>query len=93
MKSCFSFQVRKRYQTGRLELFRRERKCLHHYLYLIDPEFGFMLVRIQGWIPYECGSRACPAGWGGGECRRVGVRLMCRLRAAERWAGMPQAPR
>ena len=25
-----------------------ERKCLHHYLYLIDPEFGFMHVRIQG---------------------------------------------
>jgi hypothetical protein len=35
-------------------LFRRERKCLHHYLYLIDDEFGFMHVRIQGWIPYEC---------------------------------------
>ncbi len=54
VESCFSFQVRKRYETGRLELFRRERKCLHHYLYLIDPEFGFMHVRIQGWIPYEC---------------------------------------
>jgi hypothetical protein len=35
-------------------LFRRERKCLHHYLYLIDDEFGLMHVRIQGWIPYEC---------------------------------------
>ena len=49
-----SFQVRKRHESGKLELFRRERKCLHHYLYLIDPEFGFMHVRIQGWIPYEC---------------------------------------
>jgi hypothetical protein len=54
VESCFSFQVRKRLTTGKLELFRRERKCLHHYLYLIDPEFGFMHVRIQGWIPYEC---------------------------------------
>jgi hypothetical protein len=54
VESCFSFQVRKRYESGKLELFRRERKCLHHYLYLIDPEFGFMHVRIQGWIPYEC---------------------------------------
>ncbi|MDP9421212.1 MAG: hypothetical protein M3P53_13930 [Actinomycetota bacterium] len=34
-------------------MYRRERKCLHHYLYLMDPEFGFMHVRIQGWIPYE----------------------------------------
>ena len=54
VESCFSFQVRKRYESGRLELYRRERKCLHHYLYLIDDEFGFMHVRIQGWIPYEC---------------------------------------
>ena len=54
VESCFSFQVRRRNETGKLELFRRERKCLHHYLYLIDPEFGFMHVRIQGWIPYEC---------------------------------------
>ena len=54
VESCFSFQVRKRYESGKLELFRRERKCLHHYLYLIDSEFGFMHVRIQGWIPYEC---------------------------------------
>jgi hypothetical protein len=54
VESCWSFQVRKRHSSGRLELFRRERKCLHHYLYLIDPEFGFIHVRIQGWIPYEC---------------------------------------
>jgi hypothetical protein len=54
VESCYSFQVRKRYASGKLELFRRERKCLHHYLYLIDPEFGFMHVRMQGWIPYEC---------------------------------------
>jgi hypothetical protein len=54
VESCWSFQVRKRHSSGRLELFRRERKCLHHYLYLIDEEFGFMHVRIQGWIPYEC---------------------------------------
>jgi hypothetical protein len=48
-----SFQVRKRQTSGRLEIFRRERACLHHYLYLIDPEFGFMHIRIQGWLPYE----------------------------------------
>ena len=54
VEPCMSFQVRKSMKTHRLECTRRERKCLHHYLYLIDPEFGFMHVRIQGWIPYEC---------------------------------------
>ena len=53
VETCMSFQVRRSHKTGRLEATRRERKCLHHYLYLIDPEFGFMHVRIQGWIPYE----------------------------------------
>src|SRR3954447_22101387 len=32
---------------------RRPRKCLHYYLYLIDPEFGWMHVRLQTWAPYE----------------------------------------
>jgi hypothetical protein len=54
VEPCYSFQVRKRHQSGQLELFRRERQCLHHYLYLMDPEFGFMHVRIQGWVPYDC---------------------------------------
>jgi hypothetical protein len=54
VEPCMSFQVRKSHTSHRLEVSRRERKCLHHYLYLIDPEFGFMHVRIQGWIPYEC---------------------------------------
>jgi histone H3/H4 len=64
VESCFSFQVRRRNETGKLELFRRERKCLHHYLYLIDPEFGFMHVRIQGWIPMSARSTSTAgSGW------------------------------
>jgi hypothetical protein len=54
VESCMSFQVRKSFKTQTIEMYRRERKCLHHYLYLIDPEFGFMHIRIQGWIPYDC---------------------------------------
>src|SRR5436309_1936886 len=53
VEPCMSVMVRKRHDTHRLELFRRQRACLHHYLYLIDAEFGFMHVRIQGWMPYE----------------------------------------
>jgi len=40
VEPCMSFQVRKGMKTGRLEATRRERKCLHHYLYLIDPSSG-----------------------------------------------------
>jgi hypothetical protein len=34
------------------EIVRQRRKCLHFYLYLIDPEMGFMHVRIQSWFPF-----------------------------------------
>ena len=53
VQPCMSFQVRNSIKTHRIEVTRRERQCLHHYLYLVDPEFGFMHVRIQGWMPYE----------------------------------------
>ena len=53
VEPCWSFQVRPDRRTHRLEAIRRQRKCVHHYVYLIDPEFGFMHVRIQAWIPYQ----------------------------------------
>lgn len=42
VEPCISVMVRKRHETHQLEIFRRQRACLHHYLYLIDDEFGFM---------------------------------------------------
>jgi hypothetical protein len=53
VEPCRSFVVTPNRQTRRLEVVRRRRKCLHYYLYLIDPEFGWMHVRLQTWAPYE----------------------------------------
>jgi hypothetical protein len=53
LEPCRSFAVVPNRMTHRLEIVRRKRKCLHFYLYLIDPEFGWMHVRIQSWTPYE----------------------------------------
>jgi hypothetical protein len=30
----------------------RQRKCVHHYLHLVDPELGFMHICFQSWLPY-----------------------------------------
>src|SRR4051794_18642800 len=49
VEPCRSFAVAPNRQTRRLEV--RPRKCLHYYLYLIDPEFGWMHVRLQA--PYD----------------------------------------
>jgi hypothetical protein len=40
------------HKTHRLEIVHRLRKCLHFYFYFLDPEFGFMHVRLQSWLPF-----------------------------------------
>lgn len=53
VEPCRSFAVIGDRATCRLRVARRSRKCLHYYLYLIDPEFGWMHVRVQTWAPYQ----------------------------------------
>jgi len=40
LEPCRSFGVVPNREKQRLEVVNRRRKCLHYYLYLIDPEFG-----------------------------------------------------
>jgi hypothetical protein len=53
VEPCRSFGGTPNRQTRRLEVVRRPRKCPHYYLCRIDPEFGWMHVRLQTWAPYE----------------------------------------
>jgi hypothetical protein len=39
--------------TERLEVVRKRRQCLHFYASLLDPEFGFMHIRLQSGFPFE----------------------------------------
>src|SRR4051794_12899819 len=62
VEPCRSFTPNR--QTRRLEVVRRRRKCLHYYLYRIDPEFGWMHVRLQ--TPTRCRSTSMVgSGWRG----------------------------
>jgi hypothetical protein len=36
-----------------LDLVIRPRKCLHHYHYLMHPQFGLCHVRLQTWVPFR----------------------------------------
>lgn len=53
VEPCKSFSVRGNRETHRLEVVYAPRKCLYFYFYFIDPEFGFMHVRLQSWFPFE----------------------------------------
>jgi hypothetical protein len=52
VEPCWSFEVRGNREKKKLEVVRRRRKCLHFYFYQIDPEFGWMHVRLQSWFPF-----------------------------------------
>lgn len=53
VEPCSSFDVAGNRGTGRLEVARRRRKCLHFYLYHLHPELGLCHVRLQSWFPFE----------------------------------------
>jgi len=53
LEPSISFGVVGNHQTHRLQVVRRKRNCLHLYWYLIDPNLGWMHVRIQTWAPYS----------------------------------------
>jgi hypothetical protein len=52
VEPCSSFAVRGNRETHKLEVVRKWRKCLHFYFYQIDPEFGWMHIRLQSWFPF-----------------------------------------
>jgi hypothetical protein len=61
VESCRSYTVRKGWKEKILAMLLRERKCLHLYFYYLDPEFGFMHVRLQTWMPFNL--QVCLNGW------------------------------
>ncbi len=53
VEPCFSPSIHRNAQTRRLELRFAPRKCKFYYIYLIDPRFGWMHIRIQSWLPFD----------------------------------------
>lgn len=53
VEPCRTFTVGPNRQAQRLELRQHDGKCLHHYFYLIDSEFGWLNIRLQTWFPFN----------------------------------------
>tara|TARA_B100001013_G_scaffold337293_1_gene257282 strand:- start:83 stop:1726 length:1644 start_codon:yes stop_codon:yes gene_type:complete len=49
---CQSYEIHRNPETKRIEPTTALRKCLHFYLYFIDPVIGLCHVRIQSWLPF-----------------------------------------
>lgn len=52
VEPCMTFTVGPNRAKQQLELRCHEAKCLHHYFYLIDPQLGWLNVRLQTWLPF-----------------------------------------
>lgn len=52
VEPCHTFTVGPNRESKKLELRSHQGKCLHEYFYLIDPQFGWLNVRLQTWFPF-----------------------------------------
>jgi hypothetical protein len=51
VEPCRSFDIHRDSQKKWIDLVPALRKCLHWYLYFVDPLLGLCHVRIQSWLP------------------------------------------
>jgi hypothetical protein len=52
VEPCRTFEVGPNRRQKKLELRSFWGKCLHHYFYYIHPEWGWMHMRLQTWLPF-----------------------------------------
>ena len=52
VEPCQSFDLKRDKARKHLQLLSKERKCLHLYFYVLDPQLGLVHLRLQTWFPY-----------------------------------------
>lgn len=52
VEPCHTLTVGPNRELRRLEIRAEQRKCLHIYFYWIDPELGWLNLRLQTWFPF-----------------------------------------
>lgn len=50
---CRSYEIHRNRELKKIQLRSAVRKCLHYYVYLQDPMFGLVHVRMQSWLPFN----------------------------------------
>ena len=53
VEPCMTFTVQGNHQSKRLEVVRRQSKCLHFYFYYLDAQLGLSHIRLQSWFPFQ----------------------------------------
>jgi hypothetical protein len=73
VEPCMTFTVGPNREAKRLELRAHQGKCLHQYFYLIDPQLGWLNVRLQTWFPFTVQVVINGREWLSQQLRRQGI--------------------
>jgi len=73
VEPCMAYDIYRNREQKTLELQIRQRKCLHHYHYLMHPQFGLCHLRLQTWVPFQV--KVCMNGreWLGRQMESAGI--------------------
>ena len=74
VEPCMTWQVFRSKRDKTQELRRRTGKCLHYYLYFLDPDFGWSHLRVQTWMPYTVQFCCNGREWLGRQLDQEGIR-------------------
>jgi len=73
VEPCWTFNIKSNKAVGKLELEHAYRKCQHLYHYMQHPEFGFMHVRLQTWLPFNAFVMVNGREWLGRQMDKAGI--------------------
>jgi hypothetical protein len=73
VESCFTYFVHRSRERQKLELRGGDGRCLHHYFYLRDPDFGRMHIRLQTWFPFNVHIGINGREWLAGQLDKEGI--------------------
>ena len=73
VEPCYTFTVGPNRKEKKLELRSHQGKCLHQYFYVIDPQLGWLNVRLQTWFPFTVHIVINGREWLSQQLRRKGI--------------------
>jgi hypothetical protein len=73
VEPCHTFTVGPNRELKKLELRSHAGKCLHQYFYLIDPQLGWLNVRLQTWFPFTVQIVINGREWAAQQLSRKGI--------------------
>jgi len=93
VEPCMSYRLSGDRQTKKLRLHYGSSKCLHQYFYCLDPQLGFLHLRLQTWFPFTM--HVCINGrdWLGKQMDAAGLSYLRRDNCFAEVSDVPAAQR